>query len=130
MIFFVHFLLVILLSGCLNKKPIKNPRMQFAQEERLMDLPLPIGSKAYDLQNGKPCSEIAVLFDCWLSKDNLIDFYKSEMEIAGWQEISCINADESILIFQKPKKIACVTLRPSETDSHITVVLTCSPKKS
>jgi len=41
----------------------------------------------------------------------ILDFYRNEMERLGWQFISCMTGAESLLIFQKPYKMATICVR-------------------
>ncbi len=117
------------LTGCAPKaSQIPQPAQQrsfllLSEEEnaRLYDISFPVGIRAQKIAVDE--YQAIFTFRTKLSQKELIEFYRTELLYCGWQEKALFEAQESCLIFQKPKKQCCVTIR-SEDTGHRVVIFT------
>jgi hypothetical protein len=88
---------------------------QLSIEATLTDLPTMIGSVIlrHTHQNLANDQQM-IVFATICSADEIIAFYRIEMARMGWHQTAIIDADEKFLLFEKPKKIALVTVRSLE----------------
>jgi hypothetical protein len=105
-----------------------NTQPLFSDEARLFDIPLPVGSKVYDLSAHNEHNKRILHFNSALSQYDIFAYYRTEMECFGWQESAIFEGTESCLIFQKPTKTCVVTIRP-ESNKLNAVSLFIGPRK-
>lgn len=84
----------------------------FTDEARLFDIPIPIGSKVYNLNGRDEYNKRILSFTSSLSQFDLFAYYRTEMESLGWHETGNFEGIESCLTLQKPTKSCIVTIRP------------------
>lgn len=81
-------------------------------EAKLHDIPTMVGSAPVE------CSPAALpegqLMQAWVSpydQTMVANFYSIEMESGGWQKLAIIKGFETMLVFQKPKRICAISIR-------------------
>jgi hypothetical protein len=93
-----------------------NPEIQ----AKLYDIPTMVGSVSIELEKTihpdlveglLEEGQIMLGFLCQYDQEMVANFYNFEMENVGWQRIACIKGFETILVFQKPKKICIISIR-------------------
>lgn len=124
------FLLLIsaiaLLAGCGGKSYKQEQRHAWQQEQaRLYDIPIPIMAQPdfeytwSDDEHGNRVLGYVVTAD---STQELVEFYRANMERLGWRERAIITGREVLVEFEKPEKLCCVSVRP-EGDEKMRLVL-------
>ncbi len=108
---------------------------QLSIEATLTDLPTMIGSVI--LQHAHQSlrnDQQMIVFATICLADEIIAFYCTQMACMGWHQAAMVDVDEKFLLFEKPKKIALVTVRSLEnayTSKYTHLVhLLVSPKNS
>lgn len=81
-------------------------------EARLIDIPIPIASKATDVcTDSGGCKQLA--YSSPLSFEEIKKFYIQEMERFGWQQEYVFEGNELLLNFTKPQRFCAVSVRPT-----------------
>lgn len=97
--------------GCISAAsvPHKTEIIQAGKlgEARLVDIPIPLKSNWSDDKENK-CSTV---FFTELTKEEVISFYRYEMERLGWLEAAFFDDLEPIIIFKKPERWASISVR-------------------
>ena len=100
--------------------------------DQFPDIPIPAGA-AMDLER----SLVLGSADEWTgrlamtvrdSTDALYDFYHREMQKFGWQEVTTVRSEISVLTFSRGDRVATVQIR-STTLSGALIDLTVSPRR-
>lgn len=104
---------MVVLSACTKKTEKNNQITSWKQyQARLYDIPIAIN--AMPLHNYCSCSDsssaMQLGYSSLLSKDKLIEFYRHEMERAGWLEYAIIDGFQSVLLFEKPRRVCSVAI--------------------
>lgn len=89
-----------LFFSCKKREKLKASGAQ-ELEARLFDVPFPINKIIKFYSSDK------ILFESSLSKPDLINFYKSNMEYQGWDLIA--ELQDNLLLFKKPNKQIAVS---------------------
>jgi len=100
-------------------------RIDLTNEIRLIDIPF-IKDKniiKLDVNNNNFENKLALKYFCNLSIDEIIDFYRVELDYNGWQEISIFNGEDSLLAFQKPSKKLFIYIKNRDNKSIIYIFL-------
>lgn len=86
-------------------------------KQKLLDVPLPVDARAIaECNDYMTVNELSISRMSSLSQQELIDFYTSMLEQSGWRLIGKIKgSSESVMTWEKPRKICVVSLRPSAT---------------
>lgn len=119
-----------MLSGCSAGSKLASRRAQERiataiplDEARLSDISIPIG---VTLQ-GVPLQEdvrgaLVVSYMTGLSHQVVSDFYQQDMERLGWRRVArFVIEDELLMIYEKPHKVAVVSMRPSDKSFLVTI---------
>jgi hypothetical protein len=87
----------------------------YQDEARCMDIPFPITmDKLYDVRSENTHeSQLILEFKADESYEEIIHFYRAEMECLGWHELKVIHGHKACLIFQKPTKMCIITIEKS-----------------
>jgi len=119
----LFFCLLSIVGGCVKKK--NHPRKDKASalladafvcehEARLVDVPIPLGacpvSRFAKQQQTTPSQLLG--YTVYYSPEELISYYTYEMERLGWDQIVQHEGTEAVLVFNKPKRVAIISLRP------------------
>ncbi len=93
-------------------------------EAKLIDVPLMMGSTLLeDRSSISPDNQMALTWACQYDQTLIHDFYLQEMESLGWQRLMDLQSAETMLVFQKPKKMCVISLRPVQNkNSPITLI--------
>lgn len=110
---------LILFPGC-KKSGMRSYRPTYAHEldeAKLHDVSLPVGTRAYDMSQHdeaeKQGVETIAFYETDFSETMLREFYQMDMERLGWKEVeSFISIEESLLLYETPRKIAAISIRP------------------
>lgn len=81
-------------------------------EAKLQDIPTMVGS--VPVESGPSMLPQGQLMQAWVSPYDqklVTDFYVAEMENGGWQKLATIKGFETVLVFQKPKRICVISIR-------------------
>lgn len=118
-----YFLIISLffLSGCKQISIKKNSvadNILGELEARHYDIPLLIDAKPisewYSNHDFNPETEVIAYRSCG-DYQKIIDFYQSEMERYGWEQLFAVEQQETIAAFQKPNKHALISIRPKNS---------------
>ena len=114
------------LSGCIRRgvvitPPVIKPVVTAEERARLHDVSFPLGVDPCKIRFDE---QVVLTYNSPQSLNELIVFYKRDMECLGWKERLVIEADESMLLFEKPSKMCVIVLRKGSE-----VTLWISPKK-
>lgn len=91
-----------------------------ALRAQLDDIPTFVGSSFIFIDDKSGENNFSFITSCVADSTQVKDFYLSEMENLGWQKVGQLDASDTTLIFQKPKKICVITIQASqETMIHI-----------
>lgn len=82
-------------------------------EARLTDIPVNLGWKRVDVRMSETIQpgQSIVRFESDQERDEVVTYFVQEMERYGWQQASIFIHDESVLVFEKPYKVAVILLR-------------------
>ncbi len=108
-------------GGC-YKKMSSPVHFLFLDEARLIDIPFPVGSKLYYQENPEYSDSHATAL--YFAHDShlvsLEQFYQSEMERLGWNQLSEFGiSDQIVLVFEKPHKICTLIIKPQKVELFI-----------
>jgi hypothetical protein len=83
-------------------------------EAKLIDIPTMVGSVMLENDSDQILAEGQLMFACVASQEQsaISDFYNLEMEQLGWQRVAAIQGNEIVLLYQKPKKVCIISIRP------------------
>ncbi len=130
--------LVLLLPACgLENKTSKRRNFNAETllcEARLVDVAFPLNVEIRNLTPHKndmnTSTHQSVYFETTMKTEELISFYKSQMERLGWKQGPIVWTDEAhpidertILVFEKPARLTLVTI-DAHSRGHLSV--TCS----
>ncbi|MBA3954036.1 hypothetical protein H0X48_01835 [Candidatus Dependentiae bacterium] len=103
----------------------------FSDEERLVDIPLPGSQILYNITSTHDPRKLALIYKTDFKLEDIIAFYRLQMECLGWQEAEIIKGYHTCLLFKKPSKVCSIILKSSKslTKNSSTVTLFISPKK-
>jgi hypothetical protein len=124
--------LIACLAGCKKKtSPFQRPAYaQELNEAKLHDVSLPVGVTAYDMtvaseaddMSQEKGSETIAFYETNFSETMLREFYQMDMERLGWREVQTfISADESLLLYETPRKIAAISIRPYHNNRGVVI---------
>lgn len=88
---------------------------------QLDDIPTFVGSSFIAIDDKVSESSLSFIFSCKVELALVKDFYLLEMENLGWQKIGQLDASDTTLIFQKPKKICVIIIESSSSAEEIIV---------
>lgn len=95
-------------SGDVAYRAVPSPSLK---EARLIDVPIPLRSELHDAES----HDGLLIFTTPLNRDELIVFYRREMERLGWVEQVCFLQSDPIFIFKKPDRWLAVSLHSAES---------------
>lgn len=75
-------------------------------EARLSDVPIVLNAKIIK----KEISSTSYAYYSYLTFNNIISFYRNEMERFGWQLMAQNEASQTMLVFEKPSKVCTIML--------------------
>lgn len=86
-------------------------------KQKLLDIPLPVDARAVaQCTDYMTTNELSLSRHTSLSQQELLDFYTSMLEQSGWRLIGVIKgSSESLMTWEKPRKLCIVSLRPVRT---------------
>lgn len=96
----------------LVQKPLSFSENVQQCEAQMADIAVPVVAKA----RGVSCDAnggTMIAYECVLSKIELIQFYRQEMERLGWQQVVEFSGDEVLLTFKKPGRFCTACIRPT-----------------
>jgi hypothetical protein len=80
------------------------------QEARLVDIPIPLKSNWSDNQK----DDQTIKFFTELTQEEIVRFYRREMDRLGWLEIAFFEGLEPIIIFKKPGRWLAISISACE----------------
>ena len=87
--------------------------MQAEIEAKLMDIPTLIGCSLIDSgSHFDDCDQLMVSWLCIQNEAQIKEFYLQEMERFGWLLGVQIQGVEHTVLFEKPKKVCIISIRP------------------
>ena len=104
----------------------------FKDEARLLDIPFPINaSSLWDLGNyEEDPRKIVIKFIIDQQCEDIIAFYRAEMECLGWYETAVIKGGEVCLLFQKPSRLCVIMIKSlADSNNNHEIVLFIAPNK-
>ena len=122
---FFAMLSLIMLPAChtpqKGKKAESSDHTEF--QARCSDLPFPLDSKIKNkgiISNGEHDAKFFVEYTTQSSLQALQKLYHAEMEFLGWYEqADFMQQDETIFMFEKPRKIALVLVHDTGKQRHV-----------
>lgn len=115
------------IDSAASQEPVPGPISEI--EAQLLDIPSMIGSMLIESRIQED-NQITLAWACPYELKPITSFYLQEMERSGWQKIAAVDGTESTLLFQKPKKICCISVRSLVGNRSFSTViyLVVSPK--
>lgn len=102
------------LSTCIDvsNASYTNPEI----EAKLFDIPTMVGSLTVETEEQALMpGQLMIVSLAPYQKASVKDFYLHEMICLGWFAIADVEGFETVLVFQKPKKLCVINLRPCVT---------------
>lgn len=131
----LFFCLLTVVGGCVKKKNHSRKASAVSadvfvceHEARLVDVPIPLGAcpiKRFSEQQQSTPSQL-LGYIVYYSTEELIDYYTYEMERLGWDQRVQHEGAEAVLVFNKPKRIAIISMRPIKNQKVELVLLVSS----
>lgn len=81
-------------------------------QAKLFDIPIMLGSYLLHSENSLAEHQLMMGWLCQHEKELISDYYQKEMIAKGWKLISWIPGYEIMILFQKPKRVCVVIIRP------------------
>lgn len=124
---------VVFLSGC-SKVPqpsrvtSRNDESQHQLQARLVDIPIAPGtvSSLYDRSAITADGSYMFRYMTTLCRDEVVAFYRREMERLGWECIASVNAYQDCFVFMKPKRVCVIDIQPR--GQHVRISLSIGRK--
>jgi hypothetical protein len=110
------------LCGC--KSPSYHQKKYNAwseQEARLYDIPVLINSQPVNVVSDDETKPSGFSYCAGTSLEDAVIFYEHEMERLGWQLFSKFDAEEVLLVFEKPTKISAISFRPKKNQVLVVI---------
>jgi hypothetical protein len=89
-----------------------------------IDMPIPL--QAVEKKNNYYQALPNVYFTGYtvaLERDDLVDFYKKQMELFGWHCWWHIDGLEALMLFEKPHKHCAISIRPSSSRKKQDIII-------
>lgn len=94
------------------------PLLTDEEKARLLDIPFPLVTHIWNLSSKENDRKITLKFFVSMLMQDVVAYYRTEMEYWGWQELGIFVADESCLVFGKPTKQCIVQISPIENSLY------------
>lgn len=103
----------------------------FKDEARLLDIPFPINAGpllnlGLDEEDQR---KIVITFSINQDSEDILAFYRSQMECLGWYETALVKGYQTCVLFQKPSRICVITINHFDKSALSEVVLFVAPNK-
>ena len=129
-----YFLILILLSGCVttyeNRSSSTTKELSVSSILRFNDIPIPMGFSALDQESftfQNDVNRVALIKYIGSKRvDIVVDFYKDQMPMYGWNPINIIEYDRRILNYEKNQETCLVTIEARGRKSI--VIIAIAPK--
>lgn len=111
--------------SCNKEIDVDNGELVLVNTDSVWAADIPVPLQAIEKKNyyeATPAS-YCVGYVAPLDRDILVDFYKEQMELFGWQCWWQTDGLESLLLFEKPYKQCVVSIRPSAKNKQEIIVL-------
>lgn len=140
-------ILCMLLNSCGTNRPAKPGRqivkqlkqdahdrpLDFVrqQEAKLSDIPLALSLQPLADFCMQPTSPDTIIlgYESMLSVNDLITFYHREMERCGWRLLTQFQGHETLLTFEKPRRICTISIRPDAETNKTEMVIFAGKKE-
>jgi hypothetical protein len=85
-------------------------------QTKLADVPFPLGSTPVEQFDGcVPTDQgMIVAFVSPLALPEVATYFAAEMEREGWRTVAHLDGPEAVLMFEKPRRLCSISLRPAE----------------
>jgi len=116
-------LFLMILSGCKPPSAYKQKKRELWQEHeaKLYDIPIMLNAQPEQTTALDDTNQFALAYTVRSTLDEVQKFYCGEMERLGWQVYSLFEANERLLVFEKPSKMCSVSLRPYKDQVKIII---------
>lgn len=104
--------LLVFLAGCRQQVPTDSLFEQDKSVVALTDASLPFDADVFKFYEDDQRKLRVVYFDTRMPLDEFVSFYRAELEIFGWQEVTVFHEGSlATLIFEKPRRLCVITRR-------------------
>ncbi|MBN1549072.1 hypothetical protein JW872_00220 [Candidatus Babeliales bacterium] len=111
------------ISSCGSQKKTVVIRDVTVQEAKLSDVPVLIDALVGASRLNDPILDTHELsYTSKLPYQDVVEFYQSEMERAGWLELGSFVGDQALLVFDKPYTLCVVTIQRLRTKVAIHII--------
>ncbi len=117
--YILKFIFLLIFFGCSKNKITERSFRSFQQEAKFADIPVPLDIEP--LNCGISANSYA--FQTSINLSEFLKFFIQEMEIFGWDKKYHISTFEELLIFEKPNKIAVISIRTKSKKLNIFVFI-------
>lgn len=117
-------IVLLMLCSCATKR-IRIEQQPLSKEERARayDIPFPLNSDPISIPAGQ--DQQVFSFQLHQPVEHISSFYDEHMVLSGWNKIAHVHSDDSILVYEKPRKICAILLR-SSSDKIAVLISTTS----
>lgn len=108
-------IVLLVLSGCKQSIKQECPGFETAINEvqaHHYDIPVLVNSMPINCYSNQECQSPVLAYQSDSDYNKVVDFYKTEMESYGWQQLYEVIGQETVLSFEKPHKYATISIRP------------------
>lgn len=102
-------------------------------EARLLDVPVPLGAQIFDVPDAEALTgfvegaaqeiTLAAHFKTDISLQELLRFYRGDMERLGWQaSMEVLGGQQATLVYRSPDKRALITIRSERSQRLVTII--------
>ena len=117
--FLIAFFFSLCFSGCFKKSRSFKVDIK-AVEAKLSDIPIPLGSLPVE----RLFTSETFVYYIKTPILELKSFYDQEMERHGWDLLAQVVREEALLVFDKPHRLAVISLRPQHNKTLIYITVT------
>ncbi len=114
---FLGFFIFLFIFGCSKNKISEKNFRNVQQEAKFADIPVPLDIQPLDYG----ITPNSYAFQTSINLSEFLKFFIEEMEIFGWDKQCQISTFEELLIFEKPNKIAVISIRSKSKKLHVFV---------
>lgn len=94
-----------------------------AQEAKNYDIPILIDARPEKVPQRFEDASCLMIYNAHTAMDESIAFYQQEMERYGWNLLTSFINHETLLIFEKPSKNCCISIRSNKDQIKIVIFL-------
>ncbi len=116
-------LFLIVLSGCKPPSVYKQKTREVWREHeaKLYDIPIMLNAQPEQINTPNDTNQFALAYAIRSTLDEVQKFYVGQMERFGWQLHSSFEANERLLVFEKPSKLCSISLRSHKDQTKVVI---------